>query len=158
MKNCNKKNITNINKQQHEQSNMYYNENLSYETHPLLLSQSPSNQSNQEILPPIILENKLIEEVTANFDKFKENGSMWCSSRKTVTRQDKDNQFIGYSYKRKKDVIRAVLNNSIFTSPDLQINDAVNGDMNDAVNGYLNEVMSGGDTIDQSIIKIVNDV
>jgi len=55
----------------------------------------------------------LIKQITANFDEFAEDGPMWRSS-KSVTRKDKDNQFIGYTFKRKKDVIRTSLNEGIF--------------------------------------------
>eukprot|EP00607_Mallomonas_marina_P010881 CAMPEP_0182422098 /NCGR_PEP_ID=MMETSP1167-20130531/7685_1 /TAXON_ID=2988 /ORGANISM="Mallomonas Sp, Strain CCMP3275" /LENGTH=610 /DNA_ID=CAMNT_0024599849 /DNA_START=315 /DNA_END=2147 /DNA_ORIENTATION=+ len=57
--------------------------------------------------------SRLVAQITANFDKFKEDGTIWGAS-KAVSRKDKDNQFIGYTYKRKKDVVRAALNETIF--------------------------------------------
>ena len=45
-----------------------------------------------------------IKQITANFDDFTEDGPMWGGS-KVVTRKDKDNQFIGYTYKRPKVII-----------------------------------------------------
>ena len=44
----------------------------------------------------------LIKQITSNFDNFKEDGTIWGSNIKTVSRKDKDNQFIGYTFKRKK--------------------------------------------------------
>ena len=45
----------------------------------------------------------LIRQITANFDDFKDNGSVWGrGGAKAITRKDKDDQFIGYTYKRKK--------------------------------------------------------
>ena len=45
----------------------------------------------------------LIQQITANFDDFKENGVVWGrGGAKAITRKDKDDQFIGYTYKRKK--------------------------------------------------------
>jgi serine/threonine kinase 38 len=44
----------------------------------------------------------LIRQITSNFDNFKEDGTIWGSNIKTVSRKDKDNQFIGYTFKRKK--------------------------------------------------------
>lgn len=58
---------------------------------------------------------ELVQQITANFDDFKDEGAMWAPSR-TVTRKDKDNQFLGYTYKRKKEVVRTQLSDSIFTS------------------------------------------
>lgn len=54
----------------------------------------------------------LISQVTANFDDFKEEGPIWGG--KAVIRKDKDNQFIGYTYKRKKEVIRTALTPNVF--------------------------------------------
>ena len=44
----------------------------------------------------------LVKQITANFDNFTEDGTIWGSNIKTVSRKDKDNQFIGYTFKRKK--------------------------------------------------------
>ena len=45
----------------------------------------------------------LIQQITANFDDFKDNGVIWGrGGAKAITRKDKDDQFIGYTYKRKK--------------------------------------------------------
>ena len=45
----------------------------------------------------------LIQQITANFDDFKDNGVVWGrGGTKAITRKDKDDQFIGYTYKRKK--------------------------------------------------------
>ena len=44
----------------------------------------------------------LIRQLTSNFDDFKEDGTIWGSNIKSEVRKDKDNQFIGYTFKRKK--------------------------------------------------------
>jgi hypothetical protein len=45
----------------------------------------------------------LIQQITANFDDFKDNGVIWGrGGAKAITRKDKDDQFIGYTFKRKK--------------------------------------------------------
>lgn len=47
--------------------------------------------------------SSLIQQITANFDAFQDNGSIWGrGNAKVITRKDKDDQFIGYTYKRKK--------------------------------------------------------
>ncbi|CAE7499703.1 STK38L, partial [Symbiodinium microadriaticum] len=43
----------------------------------------------------------LLAQITTNFDKFEDDGNLWCSS-KAVTRKDRDHEFIGYTFKRKK--------------------------------------------------------
>jgi len=43
----------------------------------------------------------LVSQITANFDEFNDDGVPWGASRH-ITRKDKDNQFIGYTFKRKK--------------------------------------------------------
>ncbi len=45
--------------------------------------------------------NDLLSQLTSNFDKFKDDGTLW-NNTKAIVRKDKDNQFIGYTYKRKK--------------------------------------------------------
>ena len=51
----------------------------------------------------------LIQQITANFDDFKDNGVVWGrGGTKTITRKDKDDQFIGYTYKRKKVLLCSV--------------------------------------------------
>ena len=44
----------------------------------------------------------IIRQLTTNFDDFKEDGTIWGSNIKAEVRKDKDNQFIGYTFKRKK--------------------------------------------------------
>lgn len=44
----------------------------------------------------------VIKQLTSNFDDFKEDGTIWGSNIKAEVRKDKDNQFIGYTFKRKK--------------------------------------------------------
>ena len=45
----------------------------------------------------------LVRQITANFDDFKDNGTVWGrGGAKVITRKDKDDHFIGYTYKRKK--------------------------------------------------------
>ena len=47
--------------------------------------------------------SKLVSQITENFDDFKDNGQVWGrGGAKAITRKDKDDQFIGYTYKRKK--------------------------------------------------------
>ena len=48
--------------------------------------------------------NELLSQITSNFDKFEDDGNLWCSS-KAVSRKDKDHEFIGYTFKRKKVVV-----------------------------------------------------
>ena len=55
----------------------------------------------------------LVEELTCNFDRFEENGTMWGAS-KTLRRRDKDTEFIGYTFKRKKDLVGTALSAEIF--------------------------------------------
>jgi hypothetical protein len=43
----------------------------------------------------------LIAQITANFDKYHDDGTLWLSS-KANTRKDRDHEFIGYTFKRKK--------------------------------------------------------
>lgn len=50
----------------------------------------------------------LISQITANFDKFHDDGTLWLSS-KANTRKDRDHEFIGYTFKRKK-----VISNLLF--------------------------------------------
>lgn len=56
----------------------------------------------------------LIRQLTSNFDEFKEDGTIWGSNIKSEVRKDKDNQFIGYTFKRKKDVVRTTLSSDVF--------------------------------------------
>lgn len=67
----------------------------------------------------------LISQITANFDKYHDDGTLWLSS-KANTRKDRDHEFIGYTFKRKKvcislfssdlckDVVRAALTADTF--------------------------------------------
>lgn len=57
----------------------------------------------------------LLKEITANFDQFHDNGGVWGKgAAKAVVRSD-TNVFIGYTYKRKKDVVRStLLDGSVF--------------------------------------------
>jgi serine/threonine protein kinase len=57
----------------------------------------------------------LVQQITANFDDFKDDCSHWGTS-KSVVRKDRDDQFIGYTYKRKKDVVRTALTDSVFSA------------------------------------------
>jgi serine/threonine protein kinase len=58
---------------------------------------------------------QLINQITANFDDFPEDGGVWGSGKHT-SRRDKDNQFIGYTYRRRKTVgSRAGVSTDLFT-------------------------------------------
>ena len=49
----------------------------------------------------------LVRQITANFDDFKDNGTVWGrGGAKVITRKDKDDHFIGYTYKRKKVILK----------------------------------------------------
>lgn len=43
----------------------------------------------------------VLAQLTSNFDKYKDDGNLW-NSTKVNTRKDKDSEFVGYTYKRKK--------------------------------------------------------
>lgn len=55
-----------------------------------------------------------IRQITANFDAYTDDLQIWGTNAKTVTRKDKDNAFIGYTFKRKKDVVRTALSEGLF--------------------------------------------
>ncbi|CAN0034363.1 unnamed protein product, partial [Laminaria digitata] len=49
---------------------------------------------------------RLVKKITANFDDFKEeDASRFGGQKKVVRRGDKDNHFVGYTYKRKPTVV-----------------------------------------------------
>lgn len=54
----------------------------------------------------------LLTQITANFDKYHDDGTLWCST-KANTRKDRDHEFIGYTFKRKK-VIHLILLCNLF--------------------------------------------
>jgi serine/threonine kinase 38 len=59
----------------------------------------------------------LIQQITANFDDFPDAGG-WGSAKST-SRKDKHNEFIGYTYKRKKKVnVRSAIGENLFASAD----------------------------------------
>ena len=76
--------------------------------------------------------HNLIQQLTANFDQFPDDGSVWgkgsmsqagsnpaakaALTPSAVASQTKplDDQFIGYTYKRKKDVVRSTLSSGVF--------------------------------------------
>ena len=57
---------------------------------------------------------QLLQQITANFDSFEDDGKCLWGSNKTASRKDKDNQFIGYTFKRKKDLARTALSEDLF--------------------------------------------
>jgi len=70
-------------------------------------------QELKEIDPSSERYSILLNQITANFDKYHDDGTLWCSS-KINTRKDRDHEFIGYTFKRKKDVVRAALTADTF--------------------------------------------
>jgi len=63
----------------------------------------------------------LVSEITANFDRIQDNGPVWGFNSKVVVRKDKDDAFVGYTFKRKKDVIRSTLTADMF---EMKVNDS----------------------------------
>jgi serine/threonine protein kinase len=61
----------------------------------------------------------LIAQLTKNFDNFDELASKdaWADSggRKLYMGREKDDTFVGYTFKRKKDVVRTALSNDVFS-------------------------------------------
>jgi hypothetical protein len=57
----------------------------------------------------------LLQQITSNFDHFEDNssGGLW-GINKAASRKDKDNQFIGYTFKRKKDITRTAMSEEMF--------------------------------------------
>ncbi|CAM9893538.1 unnamed protein product, partial [Discosporangium mesarthrocarpum] len=56
-----------------------------------------------------------VEILTANFDKFTDNGGLrWEKVARAAPRRDKDNDFIGYTYKRKSKKERPGLQGDLF--------------------------------------------
>jgi serine/threonine protein kinase len=56
---------------------------------------------------------KLLQQITANFDDFQDDSGVWGGAKHT-SRRDKDHQFIGYTYKRRKDPARTAISTSLF--------------------------------------------
>lgn len=56
----------------------------------------------------------LVSAITANFDRIQDKGPLWGMNSKVVIRKDKDNEFVGYTFKRKKDVVRSTLTSDVF--------------------------------------------
>jgi hypothetical protein len=56
----------------------------------------------------------MIHQITANFDSYTDDLLVWGTDAKSITRKDKDNEFIGYTFKRKKDVVRTALSEGLF--------------------------------------------
>jgi hypothetical protein len=61
----------------------------------------PALQELRDIDPSSPAYPSLIARITSNFDKLHDDGNLWCASR-AVSRKDKDHEFIGYTFKRKK--------------------------------------------------------
>lgn len=56
-----------------------------------------------------------IDAVTSNFDKFSDNGEVrWEKAARVAQRRDRDNDFIGYTYKRRAKKDRAGLGGDLF--------------------------------------------
>lgn len=59
-----------------------------------------------------------VEMVTSNFDKFSDNGGVrWEKAARVAQRRDRDNDFIGYTYKRRSKKDRAGLGGDLFATP-----------------------------------------
>lgn len=58
-----------------------------------------------------------IDAVTSNFDKFSDNGEVrWEKAARVAQRRDRDNDFIGYTYKRRAKKDRAGLGGDLFAA------------------------------------------
>jgi serine/threonine protein kinase len=61
----------------------------------------------------------MLEQLTINFDRFEDTDEPWGPSNKIARRRDRDNQFIGYTYKRPKDVVKVALSEDRFGWSDI---------------------------------------
>ncbi|CAM9204471.1 unnamed protein product [Choristocarpus tenellus] len=74
-----------------------------------VMSQMKSMSNSDPRLPAAV------ELLTANFDKFTDNGGLrWEKVARAAPRRDKDNDFIGYTYKRKSKKERPGLQGDLF--------------------------------------------
>lgn len=59
-----------------------------------------------------------VEMVTSNFDKFSDNGEVrWEKAARVAQRRDRDNDFIGYTYKRRAKKDRGGIGGDLFSAP-----------------------------------------
>ena len=58
--------------------------------------------------------SRLIDKLTKNFDKFDDVGDATWAESQGRTRREKDDTFVGYTFKRKKDVVRTALDQNVF--------------------------------------------